>query len=169
MLDELFPVQFVEGLNEGADPSDEEAIGITGYLGTGIQYIPKVSYSLTRLEMMMAFGDLPEEAQIEVNLRTDYDERPSDIILSSGSFVPRSVYGEWHEVTLRPVSVIRNNKYWITIHPKGCPTALIRAEKGESYLLSFRPDRRWKARPEDIPDGKVMFKLYGRIIPISTS
>ena len=169
MLDEICPVQFVDGLNEGAEPSGGDSIVITKYSGTGIQYIPKVSYSLTKLEMMMTFGYLPQEAQIKVNLCSDYDERPSDIILSSGSFVPKSVYAGWYEVTLKPVSVIKNKKYWITVHPNGCPTGLIRAGKGESCLLSVMTDNRWAAPPEDIKDGKVMFKLYGRIFPVSTS
>lgn len=169
MLDELFPVQFVEGLNEGAEQLDEETIVITQYLGIGLQYVPQVSYSLTRLEIMITFGDLPKEAQITVGLCSDYDDKPSDIVLTSGSFVPKGVYGGWQEVILKPVSVIRGKKYWVTINPNGCPTALIRAEKGKGCLLIVRMGKKWKAQPEDIKDGRVMLKLYGRILPLSTS
>ena len=51
MLDKLFPEQFVEGINESDnfDFYDENPIIITNFSGTGIQYIPKTSYSLTRL------------------------------------------------------------------------------------------------------------------------
>ncbi len=168
MLDELFPVQFVEGLNEVAEPSDEDTIVITRYLGAGIQYIPQVSYILTRLEIMLVFGDFQKEAQITINVCTDYNDKPSDIVLSSGSFVPKSVYQEWREVTLKPTSMIRNRKYWVTIHHNGFPTGLVRAEKGKDWLLSVKRDKRWGAPPEDIKDGKVMLRFHGRILAISS-
>ena len=168
MLDEICPVQFIEGLNEGAKPSNEDAIEITRYSGIGLQYAPQVSYILTRLEIMLVFGDFQKEAKITVNLCSDYDDKPSDIVLTSGSFVPKSVYAGWREVTLKPTSVIRNRKYWVTIHHNGFPTVLIRAEKGKGWLLSIRRGQRWEAPPEDIKDGNVMLRLYGRILPISS-
>lgn len=169
MLDELFPVQFVEGINEGAEPSNKETIVISNYSGTGLQYIPKVSYSLTRLEIMFTFGNIPEGAEIKVDLCSDYDEKPSDIVLSSGSFPPKTVYGGWREVTLKPVSVIRNRKYWVTIHPNRCPTALIRAQEGQGCLFSVRTDTRWEIPPDTVKEGKVMLRFYGRVLPISTA
>lgn len=168
MLNELFPVHFVEGLNEGAEPSGEGTIVITSYSGTGLQYIPTVSYILTRLEIILTFGEIPEGAEIRVNLCSDYDEKPSDIVLGSGSFVPeKGVLGGWQEVTLKPISVIRNRKYWVTIHPNRCPTALIRAEKGQGSVLSVKTETRWKTPPERVKVGEVMLRFYGIILPIS--
>ena len=168
MLDELFPVHFVEGLNEGAEQFYEDTMVITRYSGTGIQYTPQVSYVMTKLEIMMTFGDLPPKARIGVNLCWDYDEKPSDIILSSGDFVPKTAHGGWCEVTLKPISVIKGRKYWVTIHPNGCPTALIRAEKGRDCLLSVRTERKWEAPPEEVRYCKVMLRFYGRILPFSS-
>lgn len=167
MLDELFPIQFVEGLNEGAEPSEEDSIVITRYSGFGIQYIPSLSYSLTGLEMMLVFGDFREGTQISVEISSDYNEKPSDIILSSGSFVPKVVYGEWREVTLKPVSVIRNKKYWVIVHPNGCPTSFVKADKGKGYILSGKRDAKWRTPLDSLKEGEVMLKFYGRILPIS--
>lgn len=168
MLDELFPVQFVEGLNEGAEPSDEGTIVITSYMATGLQYTPQVSYVLTRLEIMLTFGDIPDGTQMRVDLCSDYDEKPSDIVLSSGNFIPeKGALGGWQEVKLNPVSVIRNRKYWVTIHPNRCPIAFIKAEKGQGFELSVKTDNRWKIPPDHVKVGEVMMKFYGRILSIS--
>ena len=172
MLDEICPVQFVEGLNEGAESSEEGTIRITQFSGFGVQYIPSLSYSLTRLEIMFTFGDIPEGAEIRVDLCSDYDEKPSDIVLSSGSFPPKTPYAGWREVMLKPISVIRNRKYWVTIHPNRCPVALIEADKGQGYILSGKRDTRWKTPSVDnvlVEKGKVMLRFYGRVLPISTS
>lgn len=171
MLDEICPIQFVEGLNEGADLSDVDSVVITYYSSVGLLYIPKVSYSLTRLEIMLTFGDFLEGTQIRVELCSDYEDKPGDIILSSGSFVPKEVYGGWREVTLKPVSVIKNMKYWVTIHPNGCPTAFIAPKKGKDYTLSVKTgtNSKWETPPEDVNSRKVMLRFHGRIFPVSAS
>ena len=169
MLDEICPVQFVEGMNEGAVTQNVETIVISGYSLIGLPYTPKVSYSLVRLEMMLTFGQFREGAQIEVELRSDYDEKPSDIILSSGSFVPKRVYGEWREVTLNPISVLRNTRYWVTIRTGGCPTAFVAPKEGTDYELSVLAgvSSKWEIPPEDVKNRKVMLRFHGRILPVS--
>lgn len=167
MLDELFPEQFVEGVNEGEEQPDETTIEITHYLGTGLQYIPKTSYSLTRLQVILTLGEIRKDTQIRVDLCSDYNGKPSDIVLGSGSFVPKRGYGEWQEVVFKPVSLIKNWNYWITIHPSGCPTALLQAQKGQSLVLSVRSLNKWGIPPAEPKEGKVMLRFYGRILPIS--
>lgn len=171
MLDEICPVQFIEGMNEGAETSDVESIVITRYSCVGILYIPKVSYSLTSLEIMFTFGEFLEGTQITIELCSDYDEKPSDIILSSGSFVPKEVYGGWREVTLKPISVLRNTKYWVTIHPTGYPTAFVAPKEGKDYTLSVKTgtNSKWETPTEDVNSRKVMLRFYGRIFPVSAS
>jgi len=170
MLDEICPVQFVGGLNEGAKPLDEDPIVITRYEGIGIQYVPEVNYILTRLEIALVFGeDCLMESQITLNFCADYDDKPSDIVLASGSFAPKPSYQGWCEVKLKPTSMIRNRKYWITIHDKGMFSGLVRAEKGKGCVLSIKQkETRWKAPPDKIKDGKVMFRFYGRILAINS-
>lgn len=169
MLDEICPIQFVEGLNEGADLSDVDSVVITSYSSVGLQYIPKVSYSLTRLEIMLAFGDFQKEVNIEVELCSDYEEKPSDIVISSGSFNPKTVHAGWREVTLKPISVLRIMKYWIIIHPNGCPTAFVAPKEGKDYILSVKTgiNSKWETPPEDVNLRKVMLRFHGRIFPVS--
>lgn len=168
MLDEICPVQFVEGMNEGAELSDEDTIIITEYSGFGIQYIPSLSYILTGLEMMLVFGNFREGTQITVEISSDYDEKPSGIILSSGSFVPKVLYAEWREVTLKPVSVIRNKKYWVVVHPNRCPTGFVKADKGKGYVLGGKRDAKWRTLPDNLKEGEVMLKFYGRVMPVAS-
>lgn len=167
MLDKLFPEQFVEGINEGEEYLDDTMFEITDYLGTGLQYIPKTSYSLTRLQVILTFGEIPKDTQIRVDLCSDYNGKPSDIVLGSGSFVPKGVHIEWQEVAFKPISLIKKWNYWITIHPNGCPTALIEAQKGQSLVLSVRRGNKWSILPAELKEGKVMLRFYGRILPIS--
>ena len=171
MLDEICPVQFVDGMNEGAETSDVESIVITTYSCVGILYIPKVSYSLASLEMMLGFGDFQKGAQINVELCSDYEDKPSDIVISSGSFDPKTVYGGWREVTLKPVSVLKNMKYWVKIHPNGFPMAFIAPKEGTDYTLSVKPGThsKWETLPEDVSSRKVMLRFHGRILPVSIS
>ena len=171
MLDELCPIQFVEGMNEGAETSDVESIVITCYSRVGILYIPKVSYSLTSLEIMLTFGDYQNGAQINVELCSDYEDKPSDIVISSGSFDPKTFYGGWREVTLKPVSVLRNMKYWVTIHPNGFPMAFLAPKNGTDYTLSVKTgtNSKWETPPEDISSRKVMLRFHGRVFPVSAS
>lgn len=166
MLDELFPVQFVEGLNEGAELSDINSLVITGYSGVGIQYTPSLSYSLTKLETILTFGNSLDGAEIKICIYSDYKDKPSDIQLSSGSFVPKKVYGEWRIVTLNPISIIKGRRYWITIHPNGYAVAFVIPKTGQNSILSFKKFKKWEALPEYAEGGKVMFKFYGRILPV---
>ena len=168
MLDEICPIQFVEGMNEGAETSDVESIVITTYSCVGILYVPKVSYSLTSLEVMLTFGQFREGTQIAVELCSDYEDKPSDIVLGSGNFAPKELYGRWREVTLNPISVLRNTKYWVTIH-HGCAAAFIAPKDGKDYTLSVKTgaSSEWKTLTGDVGSRKVMLRFYGRVFPVS--
>ncbi len=171
MLDKILPVQFVEGMNEGAGMSGVDSLVITGYLAVGVLYAPTVSYSLVRLEIMLTFGELREGAQIEVELHSDYDGKPSDIVLASGSFVPKILYGEWREVTFTPVSVLRNMRYWVVVHPGSSRTAFVVPKDGTDYVLNVKPqaNAEWEAPREDVKNRKLMLKFHGRLLPLSVS
>ncbi|MFC1865954.1 hypothetical protein ACFLYB_04510 [Chloroflexota bacterium] len=167
MLDKLFPEQYVEGINECESFNyDENPIVITQFLGTGIQYIPKTSYSLTRLQIVLVFGELPQDASIEFNLQSDYGDEPSDIVLRSANFVPVEVGAGWKEIKCEPVSLVKGRKYWLAIHPKGCPTVITQAVKGDNIPISFKALNRWKKSP-DVAKGKIMLRFFGRIFPVS--
>ena len=52
MLDEISPVQVIEGVNECAEAADTY-INTLNYPGVAIGYIPKVSYSLNKLGIFL--------------------------------------------------------------------------------------------------------------------
>ena len=168
MLDELCPVQFVDGMNECADLSDVDSINITSQSVVGLQYTPKVSYSLTKLEIMLAFGKPQKITQIKVDFCSDYGDKPSDIVMNSGSITPGKVYPEWREVILKPVSLIKTFRYWVVIYPNDCPTAIIAPKNGKEYPLMVNIFKRWVELPEYINGIRVMCRFYGRILPTNS-
>ena len=165
MINEI-PEQFVEGFNEAAEQPYEDAIEITRFAGIGIQYTPSLSYLLTKLEIMLTFGDTPPKRNLNVQISSDYRGKPSDIELSSASFVPKKAYGDWNEIALKPVSLVKHRRYWLIINPNRCPTGLVQAKTGDEYTLCVKKVERW-ATPEEFKGGKVMVRFYGKIIPVS--
>ncbi|MGB5926457.1 MAG: hypothetical protein WBH01_10320 [Dehalococcoidia bacterium] len=158
--------QFVEGFNEAAEQSYEDAIEITRFAGIGIEYTPSVNYIPTRLEIMLSFGRISPKRNLTVQISSDYRGKPSDIELTSGSLAPKKEYGDWNEIELKPVLLIRDRKYWLIINPNRCPTALIQAKTGDEYELSMKQGERW-VTPEGFKSGKVMVRFYGKIASVS--
>lgn len=166
MINEI-PEQFVEGINEAAEQSDEDTLPITRFAGIGIQYTPSLSYLLTKSEIMLTFGNIPPNIKLDVQISSDYGDKPSDIELSSASFAPRKVYGDWNEIALKPVSLVKDRKYWLIINPNRCPTALIKPRIGNKCTFYVKMGERWTTPPAEFQDGSVMVKFYGKIIPVS--
>lgn len=167
MINEI-PEQFVEGINEAAEQSNEDALAITQFAGIGIRYIPFLSYLLTKLEIMLTFGDIPPNIKLDVQISSDYGDKPSDIELSSASFTPKKVYGDWNAITLKPVSLVKHSTYWLIINPNRCPTALIKARMRRNTCTFYvKRGERWTTPPAEFQDGSVMVKFYGKIIPVS--
>jgi len=165
MINEM-PEQFVEGLNEAAEQSYEDTLVITEFVGIGILYVPSLSYLLTRLEMMLAFGDIPPNGKLDVHVSSDYGLKPSDIELSSASLVPKKLQGDWNEIRVGPVSLVKGRRYWLIINPNRCRTALIKARKGSESTFCVKRAEIWTKAPEEFK-GSVMIRFYGKIIPVS--
>jgi hypothetical protein len=176
MINDL-PEQFVEGINEAAEQLYDEAIDITRFTGVGIQYTPSLSYLLTKVEIMLSFGNIPADGMLDLQVSSDYGDRPSDIKLTSVSFKPKKVYGDWYEIAFNPVSIVKDRKYWLIINANRYQTALIRAKTGNDCTFSVRRGEKWRtltktsagmAIPEEFIGGKaIMVRFYGRIIPLS--
>lgn len=159
--------QFVEGFNEAAEQSYEGNLVITRFAGIGMQYTPSLSYLLTRLEIMLTFGEIPPNSNLDVQISSDYGDKPSDIELSSASFAPKMARGDWNEIALKPVSLVKDRKYWLIINPNRCPTALLQAKTGDECTFYVKIGEKWETPPAEFKDGKVMVKFYGKIIPVS--
>jgi hypothetical protein len=166
MLNEI-PEQFVEGINEAAEQSYEDTLVITEFVGTGIYYNPSVSYLLTRLEMMLTFGDIPPDGKLDVHVSSDYGLKPSDIELSSASLVPKKLQADWNEIRVEPVSLVKGRSYWLIINPNRCRTALIKARKGSESTFCVKRAEKWTEAPDEFKHGSVMVRFYGKILPVS--
>jgi len=166
MLDEICPVQFVEGVNECAEATDDY-INTMEYSGVAIEYTPTLSYSLKRVDIFLTHQQPSNENKYKVALCTDYGNKPSDIVLSKGEWAWRDVLGDWQRVELEPVVVTCNKKYWLTIDLDkgniGLPIA--QGEEAKEVSLRFRGEYKWVIHGKFKKD-KVMLRFYGRILPI---
>ena len=174
MLDEICPIQFIEGINECGEYVQKSVIGMQSYPVMAIEYIPKSSYSLTKLEICLFLPPrVPEEKTIRVALYSDYNGNPSDIVLTEGTFVPNFSKEKhqfiWQEIQLSPVVVSPNNKYWVTVYPQPLSIALVDADEGvDSTLRVKKNNNKWDTLPNHIKESKVMLRFYGRVLPMAS-
>lgn len=167
MLDEISPVQFIEGVNECAEAADTY-INTMNYSGVAIEYIPKVSYSLKKLSIFLTHQEPLDGGKYKVALCSDYKDNPSNIPLSKGAWVSSGKLGEWQEVELeKPAVVVHNNKYWLTIDLDRGNIGLPMATEGDESALRFRGEKIWRTDDRFKTD-KVMLRFYGRVLPILT-
>ena len=176
MLDEICPVQFIEGINECGKCNTQNFLDIQGYQFVAIEYNPESTYCLTALEILIDHSPALGAREFDIALHSDYDGRPSDIILSRGKLATKvnseSVgtqfvrFVDWGKVDLNPVVVIRSSKYWITTRPDGRQLSLATAVDGDTTNMMAAESGKW--RPDKLfSDWKCMLRFYGRILPVS--
>jgi hypothetical protein len=138
------------------------------YSGVAIEYVPKLSYSLRKLDIFLTHQARPDGDKYKVALCSDHNGNPSDIVLSKGEWVWREKLGEWQEVELeKPIVVVCNKKYWLTIDLDKGNIGLPIAKAEEESALRFRGEKRWITH-DTFKTDKVMLRLYGRVLPIAT-
>lgn len=168
MLNELLPIQFIEGINENARYDYGEGLVDVSQINRAIEYKAGRSYCLTRLDLYIVTTALTKESDVAITLLTDYENNPTDIILSKGKFVPKlsgdksSVY-LWQEVILEPVVIIHDSRYWITIAQASL--CLAGAKEGVECAIRARGENRWFTA-EKSQRAKVMLRFYGRVLPL---
>lgn len=167
MLDEICPVQFVDGVNE-AEEASQQKITTTHYSGVAIEYTPKLSYSLKRLGIFLTEQRAPEEDKFKVTLCLDHNNNPSDIVISEGEWIATNMLGDWQEVELKPRVVIRNEKYWLTIDVgQEGSIGLPIAKEGQKVALRFKKNKEWVIHNnKNYETDTVMLRFYGRLLPI---
>lgn len=168
MLNEIFPVQFIEGVNENAEALEDQHINTMGYSGVAIEYKPKLTYSLKKLHIFVIQAETSEKHKFNVALYTDHKNNPSDIVLSKGTWDSKTEYlNGWQEVELEPTVVVRNKRYWLTIDLNERRMGLPIAKEGEEAALRFRGRKKWVIH-DIFKTCKVMLRFYGRVLPISS-
>jgi len=118
MLDELCPVQFIEGINNFEEFIDDQFIETTGFSRVAIQVIPKLSYSLNAIEVVMVVEyQSHRESSFEVAVCPDFHDNPGDIQMTEGTWVASDQQLAWQTMSFqKPAVVINSKKYWLTIN-----------------------------------------------------
>ncbi len=173
LLDEICPVQYIEGINENEAKPGKFTVkeyGMDDLQFIGIKYTPKMSYCLSKLGIFYcATLRTREDIKVEVNLCNAYKNHPSDIVLSGGSFNPKLPKQKteeyyWQEVDLKPVVVIRDKEYWITI---GVEYGNILLPTASEKQCAFRVRKNVKWATPDVANFGIILKFHGRVMPIA--
>jgi len=174
MLDNICPLQFIEGLNEGEEANRSSFFDICNYPITAIEYKPKISYCLTDLEILISV-DVRNSEEFRVVLYPDYASKPNDVILTEGilSTKPRKeitqqgivVTADWQKVIFEQAFVvIPHNTYWIAILSERHSLRLVSAIDGRFTKILVHSNQEWK-NDKCSQDWKCMIRFYGRMLP----
>ena len=154
MLDNICPVQFIEGINESRECNTQNFIDIQGYQFVAIEYDCKSTYCLVALEILIDHSPALGTREFDIALHSDYNGRPSDIILSRGKLATKVNrepvntryvrFVDWGKVDLNPVVVIRSSKYWVTIRPDGRQLSLATAVDGDITDMVTAESGKWR-------------------------
>lgn len=176
MLEDIYPVQFIEGFNYGEEPNTENFLEIGGYPAIAIEYKPKSPYCLVELEILVV-TEVLDVREFRVVLCPNYRGKPTDPALAEGKLAIKSgselsgtgvrVIANWEKVVFGSAAVVTSkDTYWVVLYPKGITLKLITAIDGEpTHMMAYR-GRKWQT--DDIFSGwKCMLRFYGRMVPVS--
>ena len=172
MSDELMklcPIQFIEGLNEGAEPADRKHIRIDVYEAVAIEYTPAVTFCMTNVESFVVWGQSSAQQSFSLAVHSAYADNPSNLVLSRGNMVIDETAGGfgWRNVELdNPVVVFCGRTYWLVLEAAGAPLALGRTEEGKEITIRSKVRKEWGVFENDISP-KLMIRFYGRVLPVS--
>jgi hypothetical protein len=162
-LDKICPVQFIEGRNKYVEPEKPSEISPTAY----IEYVPRVSYSLARVDIFINLAAAVSEHQDNrFVIYADYLEHPTDIMLTEGnmSFEPgEQPLQSWRTIEIaRPVVLIAHKRYWLQFAENKTEFAFVSGSKGDQIVTKSRPDKHWETKSD-----VLMLRFYGRILPLA--
>jgi len=165
MLDEISPVQFIEGVNENEELTNGTLPEFRLY-GVAIPYTPRTSYILTGIEMYISPSQLQNPKEHIVELRTDHNDNPSTICLVDGKLVVPVGIGRWVKIELlQNVAVLSGRTYWLCLPEHPLEFALGISKRGEELSLRANPEGEWLSSESDIKY-RCMLRCYGTVIPV---
>ncbi|MFC2003447.1 hypothetical protein ACFLV4_05845 [Chloroflexota bacterium] len=169
MLDEICPVQFIEGINENGKIERENFIQIRGYQNVAIRFTPNRTFLLSRLEICLVWGNFNKQEEYGVKLCSDYKNNPTDTVLREGKLVfdvTKSGYG-WCIIDLNePIVVFARNNYWLCFDSYDALFSLLKATEGDEILFREYTGSDWFGESTD--KYRFMFRFYGRVVPIAS-
>jgi len=167
MLNDIFPEQFIEGINESEVPDDE--FPIFGSYGVAIPYTPSINYILTSVNIFVSPSDLEQPKEHVVKIYTDHNDNLSEICLIDGKItVPSHSMSQWLQIKLNQgVAVFSGHKYWLCFPEDHLDFVFGVSENGKELSLRANPSGRWTVSRSD-RRYRFMLRFYGRVIPVAT-
>ena len=165
---EMYPYQFVEGLNENEEPATGRFL-VWEKSGIAFPYTPLMTYSLNRIEIFGAPNNLDTPKEHNLHLHTDFKDRPSRNSIASGKLiVPRGSSEQWLKIVMEgAIIVLAQRKYWLSLGEYPLSFSIGLAREGEDMGLRTGTNENWA--PSSLGKHKCMLRFYGRIVPISVS
>jgi hypothetical protein len=165
MLDELnnlFPVQFIEGRNKGAEPGEASTIPTGAY----ILYAPEVSYSIAHIEIFLECAPVPERQENKLRIYPAYLDHPSDLVLTEGAVVfeaDTEPYQGWRRIEIsRPVVLIAHKKYWLRFTEIETDFKFFSAKEGDDITTMTSENGKWHSAHD-----RLMLRFFGRVFPVA--
>ena len=169
MLDELCPIQFIEGVNENGEikRGEEDLIQIHQVSNIALGFTPNRTFLLNSIEICLFWNKFIEPVEYEVKLYPDYNNNPADIVLREGklSFNKTSIGFGWCNIDLnQPIVVFAKNDYWLSLASFGANFFLLHVKEGKRVPFS-------EGKPGDWFNStgvnyQLMLRLYGRVLPV---
>lgn len=161
---ELYPVQFVEGLNENEEPAIGRFLTWEG-TGIAIPYVPSITYSLNRVEIYGAPKSIEAEQKYPLHLRTDHKDSPSRVSIVSGELiVPEGDSSQWLEILMeQSIVVLAQRTYWFSFEQHPLPFSIGLATAGAEFGLRTGIGEHWASY--SLGKHKVILRFYGRVMP----
>ena len=169
MLDEMCPVQFVEGVNENGEikRGKGEYIQIHQIHNIALGFTPNRTFLLNSIEICLLWNEFKQPVEYEVKLYPDYNSNPADLVLREGKlcFNKTSTGYGWCNIDLnQPIVIFVKNDYWLSLESFGVNFYLLQAKEGRSVPFSEGKPGDW-FHNTDI-NYKCMLRLYGRVLPV---
>ena len=162
-LDKICPIQFIEGRNKYAEPEKVSEVNAAAH----IEYVPRVSYSLARIDIFLAWSaKITENQNNKLVIYADYLEHPTDIVLTEGNL--RFEQGEypfenWRSVEIaQPVVLIAHKRYWLQFSDRETKFTFYVGAKGDQIVTKYKADKKWETGSD-----VLMLRFYGRILPLA--
>jgi hypothetical protein len=163
MVSELYPIQFIEGINENEEVTDKPFMEYRDY-GIAVLFTPNFRYNLTRIEI---YGSVGEKSKPhKAILLTDHNGAPSKTAVAEGRLlVPTELGEDWLPVELsQPVVVFTERKYWLAFPEHPLTIYIGYAKEGKELIMVANPYGVWGHAEPDVKR-RVMLRFFGRALP----
>ncbi len=169
MLDELFPVQFIEGVNENGEIKrrEHERVQIDELANIAIGFAPSHTFILNKIDIYLFWSGFSIPVEYKAKLYPDYCNNPAIIVLTEGKlgFDKEGVGHGWRNIDLnQPIVVFAGNNYWLGLESLQVSFALGQAKEGKKVPFIEGKPGNWFSSLDT--DYHLMLRLYGRVVPV---